>query len=290
MSKNINIVWPGRAALGESATWDPIEKKLYWIDITKGHINCLDVNTSENHFVKVSGFLGTVVVRSKGGVLATLANKLIALDFDSQKIEILTTVFPADRKDLRMNDGKCDRRGRFWIGVATMEKNGHGGLYRYDVDGTLTVIDEDVIFSNGLTWSPDNKKFYHVDTARYCVYQYDFDLNKGMISHRSILFKMEDETCKPDGLTVDRDGFLWLALYDGGRILRLRPDGEIDKTIELPVKRPTSCIFGGNNEETLFITTCSRDLHEKQTLPPPAGDIFSLKLDVGGLPEAMFKG
>ena len=122
MSKNINIVWSGKAALGESATWNYIEKKLYWIDITNGHINCLNVDTGENHYVPVSGVLGTVVMRSKGGVLATLANNVIAVDFASQKIEILATVFPADRNDLRMNDGKCDRRGRFWIGVATQKK------------------------------------------------------------------------------------------------------------------------------------------------------------------------
>ncbi len=290
MAENINIVWPGRAALGESATWNHIEKKLYWIDITKGRINCLDVATGENDYVQVTGVLGTVVARAKGGVLATLANNVIALDFASQKIEILATVFPASRDDLRMNDGKCDSRGRFWIGVATTKKYGHGGLYRYDADGTLTTMEKDVIFSNGLTWSPDNKKFYHVDTAKFCIYEYDFDLDKGTINNRSILFKLEGATNKPDGLTIDRAGFLWLAIYDGGKIIRLRPDGKIDKTIDLPVKRPTSCIFGGNNEDTLFVTSCSRDLHEKETLPPPSGDILSLQLDIGGIPESMFNG
>jgi sugar lactone lactonase YvrE len=290
MSSNIKIAWSGRAALGESGMWHPIEKKLYWIDITKGHINRLDVETGENQYVKVSGILGTVVGSSRGGVLATLSNNIISFDFANQEFATIATVFPADRKDLRMNDGKCDRRGRFWIGVASQEKTGHGGLYRYDIDGTLTLMEKDVIFSNGLTWSPDNKYFYYVDTAKYCVYKYDFDLDKGTINNLSILLKLDNPSDKPDGLTIDREGFLWLALYNGGKIIRIRPNGEIDNTIVLPVERPTSCVFGGHDEATLFVTSCSRDLHEVETLKSPAGDIFALQVKIGGLPEPLFNG
>ncbi len=186
--------------------------------------------------------------------------------------------------------GKCDRRGRFWIGVASQEKTGRGGLYRYDIDGTLTLMEEDVRFSNGLTWSPNNKFFYYVDSAKYCIYKYDFDLDKGTISNRSILLQLDNASDIPDGLTIDRDGFLWLALYSGGKLIRIHPNGEIDKTIMLPVERPTSCAFGGDNEETLFVTSCSRDLHEVDTLNLPAGHIFALQVKIGGIPDSLFNG
>ncbi len=287
------LSYPGSvpAALGEGPMWDPKEKKLYWLDIAEYSVHYLAIETNEHKSWKMPEIIGALVLRASGGLIVAVGNSIYSLELENNKLEKIVTLPTTTHTGLRFNDGKCDRLGRFWVGMADRSlENPQGGLFRIDPDGTATQMEYGITISNGLGWSPDDKIFYFTDTLRHCVYQYDFDLALGQISNRRIFIQIKPEDGFPDGLTIDSAGFIWLALWDGGKILRISPDGNIDREIKFPIKRPTSCIFGGENFQTLFVTSCSRDINEDKTLPEPAGALFSLDLSISGLPETSFAG
>ncbi|ACJ17618.1 CBU_1789 family Dot/Icm type IV secretion system effector [Coxiella burnetii] len=287
---NIEIIWQGQNALGEGPMWHPYENVLYWIDIAKPSLHRLNPVTGHYHQWKMPDFIGAVVPRESGGVIITVGNAVFAVQIPSGKMTQLAAIEPWS-DELRMNDGKCDRQGRFWIGVANLDtENPKGGLYRLDPDGTLIKMEEGITISNGLGWSPDNKIFYYTDGLKYCIYQYDFDLEKGTIANRRPFVQLKKSPIEPDGLTVDSEGYVWEAQWNSGKIFRYAPNGEVDRVIEMPVKRPTSCIFGGANLDRLYITSCSQGIGEAKTLPPPAGAVFAINVGVRGLPEPAFVG
>jgi sugar lactone lactonase YvrE len=291
LSMDCKIAWAGPASLAESPTWHVKDKKLYWIDIAENKLNVLDIKIGENREYQMPGLIGSVVVCAQGGILATVERSLIAMDLSNGRIETIATLIPDNRPDLRVNDGKCDCMGRFWIGVATEDKNKKGKLYRYDIDGQIHEMEDDIIFSNGMGWNPDCSRFYYVDSERHCVYQYKFESKLGKITARNVLIQFDKKASfKPDGLTVDALGFIWVACFNGGKIIRLKPDGTVDQEFKLPVQRPTSCMFGGDDLKTLFVTSCARDVNESQKLPTPAGSIFAISTGISGLPEYPFAG
>ena len=279
------------AALGEGPMWDSKEKKLYWLDIVEHSAHCLSIETNEHKSWKMPGVIGALVLRASGGLIVAVGDSIYSLELENNKLEKIVTLPSITHTELRFNDGKCDRLGRLWVGIADSKlENPQGGLFRIDADGTATQMEKGITISNGLGWSPDDKKFYYTDTLRHCVYQYDFDLASGLISNRRTFIQINPKDGFPDGLTIDSAGFMWLALWDGGKILRISPNGSIDREIKFPVERATSCIFGGENFQTLFVTSCSRSSSEEKALPEPAGAIFSLELPIGGLPETAFAG
>jgi len=287
----IKNIWPGRLALGEGPMWHPQEKVLYFFDIAEWQLYRFDPKTGEHQSWSLPDFIGSVVPRKQGGIVATVGQDVVAIEIPSGKITRLAKIIPDNRPDLRMNDGKCDRLGRFWIGVANINtKNPQGGLFRLDPDGTVTQMESAVTVSNGLGWSPDDKTFYYTDGYTHgFLYAYDFNLAEGTISNRRILAKSQMPV-EPDGLTVDSAGFIYQAMWNGWKIVRYTSDGKINQEIGMPVERPTSCIFGGEELDTLFITSCSRSLDELLLLPEPAGSLFAIKMPVKGLPEHAFAG
>ncbi len=287
---DINIIWKGPAALGEGPMWHVQQQKLYWIDIAKPTLHELDPNNNEHRSWKMPDIIGAIAPRANGGLVASMGDSVVGIDLPSGEITPIVKVI-SGRGDLRLNDGKCDRLGRYWIGVANLDvKHPKGGLFRLNPDGQLTQMESGITISNGLGWSPDNKTFYYTNGLEYIIYQYDFDLETGEISNRRTFVKLEKSEVEPDGLTVDSEGFVWAAQYNGGKIVRYSPNGTIDREIIIPVKRPTSCIFGGANLDRLYVTSCSRDITETTTLPPPAGALFAIDVGIKGLPEPVFQG
>lgn len=287
----INCIWEGPAALGEGPLWHPEENVLYFIDIAKKSLHRIDPATQDHQSWLMPDFIGTVVPRAKGGLIATVGQHVVSIEIPSGKITPIIKVIPDGRADLRMNDGKCDRSGRFWIGVANVDvKNPQGGLFCLHADGTLMQMESGITISNGLGWSPDNSTFYYTDGLKYRVYAYDFDLSTGKISNRRVFLQYDPSPCEPDGLTVDCAGYVWEAVWNSGKVYRYAPDGTLDTTVDMPVTRPTSCIIGGKNYDTLYVTSCSASIGETQSLPSPAGGIFAIPLKVQGLPEASFSG
>lgn len=297
MNIDLEIIWFGSDALsqeanalGEGPMWHVKEQALYWIDIAKCLLWRLDTTTHECQFWKMEDYIGAVVPRASGGVVVTVGNKVLALDLPAGKTTQLAEITPWNKR-LRLNDGKCDQMGRFWMGVADFQKeNPQGGLYRLDPDGCLTQMEEGITISNGLGWSPDNKAFYYTDGLRYCIYEYDFDLQKGSLSNRRIFVQLDETPVEPDGLTIDTQGYVWQAHWNAGKVFRYSPNGHQDRAISLPVKRPTSCIFGGPNLDILYVTSCSQGIGETEVLPYPAGALFALDVGVTGRAEPAFAG
>jgi sugar lactone lactonase YvrE len=288
---SIKTIWTGQADLGEGPMWHPEEKQLYWIDIAKSQINRLNIDSRENQTWQFSSFIGAVIPRAKGGVVATVGNEVIALNTDNGQIEKISNILPKASANLRGNDGKCDKKGRLWFGMVDVNlKQSLGGLFRMDSEGNVDQMEENIIISNGMGWNPDSTIFYYIDSAQRCVFQYDFDMALGAISNRKVLIKLEDSEAVPDGMTVDQKGYLWIAIWNAWKLIRYSPNGSISKVINFPVQRPTSCIFGGEDYKTLFVTSCSLDVGEKNRLPKPAGSLFSFQVETPGSAENSFMG
>ena len=285
---NATVLWKGPNALGEGPLWHERERVLYWIDIAEPSLHRLDPRTNIYRYWPLPEPVGTVVPHARKGVVLTLGSRIVRMDIPSGRLTTMAEMAPW-HPAWRMNDGKCDAAGRLWFGVAHVdEENPSGGLFRLDLDGTLTQMEKHITISNGLGWSPDYRQFYYTDGLRYRIYVYDFDMATGTLSNRRIFLQLEKSPIEPDGLTIDSQGYIWEAQWNSGKIFRYSPAGETVREIALPIQRPTSCMFGGEHFDTLYVTSCSQGLGETTRLPPPAGAVFALDVGVKGLPEPAF--
>jgi sugar lactone lactonase YvrE len=199
----------------------------------------------------------------------------------------------AGRTDVRMNDGACDPQGRFWAGtMAYDESPGAGVLYRLELDGSCTTVLTGLTISNGIGWSPDGATMYLADSGTGLVEAFGFDGATGDLSQRRTLVRIQRPGAVPDGLTVDQEGGIWVALWGGGAVERYGADGSLLATVRLPVDRPTSCAFGGPELATLFVTTARAGLDEAALdRQPHAGHVFRFDgLGVTGMPCAPYRG
>jgi L-arabinonolactonase len=276
--------------LGEGPVWSRQENALYWVDIDRQLLQRLNPNTGERKMWKMHSNIGSFALRPSGHPLVALRDGFFFYDLDTSK-----TRFLGDPEDdlpyTRFNDGKCDRMGRFWAGTMDEESpKKRAALYCLSPDRTYTKMIDHIGISNGLGWSPDNSVFYYTDSVDHTIYAYDFNLTMGTISNPRVFARTPNEYV-PDGLTVDKDGFVWSANWDGWKVIRYTPDGKIDMEILLPVQRPTSCTFGGPNMDQLFITSARIDLDvtalEKQ---PLAGSVFVIQTQSEGIAEPFFNG
>jgi L-arabinonolactonase len=192
----------------------------------------------------------------------------------------------------RFNDGKVDRAGRLWAGTMDDGCSGPvGSLYRLDTTGQVAQMATGFICSNGLGWSPDNRILYFTDSMIRTIWAYEFDLTTGSLGGRSVFAQLEASDGVPDGLTVDSEGFVWSAIWDGWRVIRYAPNGRVDREIRMPVQRPSSCMFGGADMKTLFITSACVELGwNALSRGPLAGALFALECEIPGLAETPFMG
>ncbi|MCB1092546.1 MAG: SMP-30/gluconolactonase/LRE family protein, partial [Verrucomicrobiae bacterium] len=190
----------------------------------------------------------------------------------------------------RLNDAKVDRLGRLWVGsMAITARPGHGALYRIDGRGRSMRMDKGFTVGNGMGWSPDNQVMYFCDSGAGKVYSYEFELETGKIRNRKILIEVPDKSGRPGGMTVDAEGHLWIAHFDGWSIGRYTPEGRLEQLIPLPVPRPTSCIFGGPDMTDLIITSARIQLSAERVAEAPlSGSVFSLPCSVQGIREPEF--
>jgi sugar lactone lactonase YvrE len=234
-----------------------------------------------------------LALRAKGGLVLSLRKAFALFDLQSQQLTYLGNP-EVDRPDNRFNDAKCDRQGRFWAGTmgAVHWDAPCGALYRLDADGSITRLQDEVICANGMGWSPDNRTMYFTESFRYAVFAYDFDAAAGTISNRRVFAEVDRASGGfPDGLTVDAEGHVWSVHNAVGRVVRYTPNGQIERTIELPVPRPCGCTFGGEGFDTLYITTARETLTPEQIAKYPlSGSLFAAKPGVRGLAEPQFAG
>jgi len=279
-----------RAKLGEGPVWHRDERALYWVDVFKPSVNRFDPATGENRAIAAPEPVHAVALTGGMSLIAVLDASLAYCDFASGRYEPIVTLI--DGVATNLNDGRCDRAGRFWVGAKARDwESPLGALFRLDRDGSIHRMEEGIKLSNGLGWSPDNRAMYYIDSAPGEIYAYDFDFPTGAIANRRVLVRVPKEAGLPDGMTVDAAGFLWVAQWGGARVVRYDPDGKIERTIAVPASRPTSCMFGGNDLTTLFITSGTMRMSAAElAAEPQAGNLFALETDIEGLPEPHFAG
>jgi sugar lactone lactonase YvrE len=276
--------------LGEVPRWHPIEHALYWIDAFKPAIHRLDPASGQLDSWTPPEKLGSFAPRAGGGLLIAGRGGLAHYDPATGTLDRIVDPEAGGAVNI-LNDGRCDRRGRFWVGSMskTMER-ASGSLYRLE-RGRLDAVDDGIWVANGVCWSPDDTRMYFADSHVKTLFVTDFDLAAGTIGPRRVLATMGDRPGVPDGSSVDASGFVWNAVFDGGCLIRYAPDGRVDRTVPLPVSRPTACAFGGADLATLYVTTARfRLAPDKLAAEPDAGGLLALDVGVRGLPEALYSG
>ena len=279
--------------LGENPLWSPSEKRLYWLDLMKPAIYRFDPSTGKNTTLKadLGSYVSGMVQRQKGGWILVREDGLAALDLATGRLQPLVHPEP-DQPDNMLNDCKCDRQGRLWTGsLDKRETHPSGNHYVVDKKLQITKVAESLICSNGPAFSPDGRVAYLADSNGRAIYRLFIDLATGAVSPKTPFASIPAEAGMPDGMTVDAEGYLWNARWDGGRVVRHAPDGSVDREIVLPVPRVTSVAFGGEDLSTLYITTASTGLSEAQLAAAPlSGSLFACRPGVRGLPEPAFAG
>jgi sugar lactone lactonase YvrE len=286
-SDEIEIVVPGGAELGESPVWDERGGCLWWVDIKRGVVHRHEPGRRGAVARQLGEDVGAVTLRKHGGlVLAVRSGLLVLDDLSAPPGRLADLVAPG----VRFNDAKCDASGRLWAGtLADDGRAGGGRLYRVEPDGRAEVALEGVTVSNGLDWSPDGRTLYYVDSATQRADAIAFDPKSGTLGERRPVIEIPVDEGIPDGLTVDAEGFIWLALFGGGAILCIAPDGERERTVRVPVSHPTSCAFGGPDLTDLYVTSAAKDLSAAQRREQPAaGAVLRLRPGVRGRPAHRF--
>ena len=252
--------------LGECPVWDVKENVLYWIDIDGHKINCYDPSSCNNETRKLPFKAGSLAIRKQGGLLLAMSNGFYNYDFKNEILESRECDPEPDRKDNRLNDGRCDPGGRFWVGsmndLRRIQGQYEGNLYCYHPDGECVSQNLPVGVANGLAFSPDERYMFFADTMRETVWRFDYDKDQGKIRNQQVFLNLKNLSGKPDGACVDADGCYWLAHIYGWKVARYTPKGKLDREIQLPFPKPSMCAFGGSKLDTLFITSISTKHYE----------------------------
>lgn len=285
----VECVLPWGAHLAEGPVWSAREKRLYWVDILAPSINRFDPATRTNEEVMLPRLVSAVVERRGGGLAALTQDGLEAFDFASGALSPLVDP-EAEIPDNRFNDGKCDRQGRLWAGTMRLDASRtSGSLYAIAPDLSWERRESGLTVANGLDWSPDGRVFYFADSAPGRIYAYDFEMETGRLARRRVFAEIDAIIGRPDGLAVDSEGFVWCAVWDGWCLHRYAPNGALDREVRLPIPRPTSIAFGGDDLKTLFITSARVRLPSRILAEAPfSGGLFTLPVDVPGLPASEF--
>lgn len=286
------VAVPSQDLLGETPLWCVQTQSLLWLDIDGATLHRHHPASGRNDsFRFAASHVGCVALRAAGGMLLALDNRLCGFDFASGQLDTLCQVEPASQ-DTRLNDGRCDAAGRFWVG--TMD-NGlsrpSGSFYRIDPGGPAVRQFGDVIVSNTVAIAPDQRTLYFSDTRRFVTWAFDLDPVAGRLSRRRVFVDHRERSERPDGACVDAEGALWIAIFAGARVLRYTAGGRLERHVELPVTNPTCVCLGGADLRTLFITTARKFLSDAQLQAEPlAGSVLAVQVDVPGLPEHRFAG
>ncbi len=278
------------AHLGEGPVWDEAEQKLYWVDLLSGNLHRYDPDDGNNISYDIGEHVGAAVLRESGGFVLALASGFAFYDPDTGRIEPISKP-ESDKPGNRFNDGKCDPSGRFWAGTMAYDlKEGAGSLYCLTRDLKVKRKLSGITISNGLAWNRAADRFFYIDTPTGNVYSFQYNDQSGEITDKQTVFHVENEMGYPDGMTIDTEDKLWVALYAGGKVIRIDPvAGEIIYEIHLPVPKVTSCTFGGKELNELYITTCREHMTDEEIEKfPLSGSLFKAKLPFKGLPAERY--
>lgn len=273
-----------KSVVGECPIWHPFDKKLYWVDIPEGIIFRYDPETG-NHEEFYSGeVIGGFTIQEDGSLLLFLERGAVKILKDGETSTVIDEIY--EELDTRFNDVIADPEGRVFCGTMPAKDN-KARLYRLDIDGSITKILDGIGISNGMGFTPDRKQMYFTDSPGGKIYLFDYDLETGKIKNQRMFVTVPESEGVPDGMTVDKEGCIWSARWDGGCLIRYKPDGKEDLRIQFPAKKISSVTFGGKDYRDIYVTTAGGDKREEEG--PDAGALFHLNLDIQGVPEFLSK-
>lgn len=279
-----------RCKVGEGPVWDVAEQALYYIDILEKRVFRWDPASDERREWQVPDMIGSMALRREGGAIVALPDGIHALDFAGGEVMPFALFDPPDPA-IQLADGKVDRAGRFVCGTSHRQaKEPVGGLFSLGTYGTIVQLDQGIILGNGPCFSPDNRTLYHADSMRHTIYAYDYDLATGAATNRREFFESSAYGPIPDGATIDAEGQMWVAICEGGVVLRLSPAGEVTLAIEMPTRLPASCMFFGPDLDRLFVPSIDPSFLGRE---PDEADGWCYVIDglgAKGLPEPRYDG
>jgi len=274
-----DVVVEHTCLLGEGPVWDAKHKAICWLDILNGEIHEYATEQKMHKVIPVHQLIGSLAVCTNGNFIAALQNGFAFINKISGEIKMIADP-ESHLPNNRFNEGKCDPGGRFWAGTMSLsEEPNAGSVYVVEKDLSISKRIESVTISNGMAWSINHKTFYFIDTPTFEVVAYDFNKHSGNINNKRTIIKIANEDGYPDGMTIDNEGMLWIAHWDGWQVTRWDPNsGEKIYSIQLPVAKVTSCTFGGENYGDLYITSAKVGLREDELEKQPlSGSLFILR-------------
>lgn len=291
LTHEIEVAHVGTDIVGESPMWHPVERRLYWVDTRRPALQRLERDGSVRTWAMPTN-IGSYVFRQGGGLVAGLKRGFCSIDLDTGAVTDIVDPEP-DLPENRLNDGRCDRRGRYWCGSRDPgDSNPGGSLYRLDPDFRYQRMDTGFIVSNGMAFSPDDKTLIFGDSRGDTMWRYDLDLDAGTIHNKRVYLSTRGLPWRIDGATFDAEGYYWCALLGDGAVGRFDPLGRLDRMVRLPVTHPTMCNFGGDDLDVLYVTSGTVFLDAAQRAQQPlAGSLFAIRgLGVRGVAEPLFGG
>lgn len=281
MSVLPELALDARAELGEGPRWHAEERVLYWVDIARRELHRFDPQTGEDAHRAFDQPVGCFAFRKAGGLLLAMKDGFAVLERWDADPEPFGDAVLAGKPDYRFNDGRTDPWGRFWVGsVDTTKQSGEAALYRLDPDGEATWIEGEMLTCNGAAFNADASRFTHANTPSHALRIYDV-LDRKLVNRRTF-HQWPIGEGRPDGGSFDEEGCYWTALFDGGRVARLSPDGMVIEEVRLPVSRPTMIVFGRDDRRTAYVTSARNEGE------PKSGGIFSFRVQTPGVPEWPF--
>ena len=284
-----DLVLDAHATLGEGPVWDADGGVLWWVDIEGRRIHRFDPATRADSSVETATMVGAVALREGGGLVAALADGVWTVDPASGAAELFVGL--GEPPEVRSNDAKCDPAGRFLVGTMAFDNSPIGSLYSVEADGSVRRLLDGLSIANGMAWTEDGGTFYYIDSPLRRVDAFDYDLATGAISRRRPYLVFDDRVPKPDGMSIDAEGGLWIAFWGAGQIRRYGPDRELDVVVRVPATQVTSCAFSGPDLRDLYITSATSELSaEALAEQPHAGGLFHVRAPVPGVLPHRFAG
>lgn len=276
----LELIADYQCVTGEGPLWHPGEKRVYWVDISNGRMFRYDPASGKHEQFYEGEVVGGFTIQADGALLLFMAKGAIKLWRDGELTTLIDEI--PDERDSRFNDVIADPVGRVFCGTMP-GKDRLGRLYRLDTDGTLTQLLDGIGTSNGMGFTPDRKQMYYTDSPKFELYRFDYEQVTGALTNQRVFVKSPENGGFPDGMTVDAEGYVWSARWDGGCLVRFTPDGVEERRIQFPAKKVSSVVFGGEDYTDIYVTTAGGD--KKATDGPGAGALFRLNLGIRGVPE-----
>ena len=281
------LVVDARAVVGEGPVWDARGGVLWWVDIEGRLVHRLDPATETDQAIEMPSMVGAVAVREAGGLVVALASEIAMWDglVADEAPRLARLLSFDDGPAIRSNDAKCDPAGRLLVGRMALDERPIGRLLSVPGDGSTQRLVDGTAISNGLAWSADGRTLFFIDTPTRRIDAFHYDVTSGRVANRRVHLDLGDIDGSPDGMTIDADGYLWVAFWGGSAVRRFAPDGGLAAVVDVPATQVSSCTFGGPDLADLYITTAARDVDE-----PHAGGLFRVRPGVRGVPADLFAG